>query len=275
MADEVDTLCGVCLVPLDPRGGVVMVTPGCCGQSIHFNCAINMVHNNFLNCPLCRVDFPADFVDMVRAAENQPNDLPPPPVDFPADFVDMVRAAENQPNAADETATFARAGLIKLVPATTTKTVFTKTAEEVIVTTTRKRDAWELAGRKLVRFLTRNKNCSVDPTKTIHSVQVVDKVVASELTEISLKGVAGGAVVASVAIDLCLMTYDVARFATGNNPPADMRTQLANRSYNMTLNGVGVAIGTVVGTCVMPGFGGMVGSMIGGGLVSLGHAEVQ
>jgi hypothetical protein len=250
MADEVDTLCGVCLVPLDPRGGVVMVTPGCCGQSIHFNCAINMVHNNFLNCPLCRVDFPADFVDMVRAAENQPN-------------------------AADETATFARAGLIKLVPATTTKTVFTKTAEEVIVTTTRKRDAWELAGRKLVRFLTRNKNCSVDPTKTIHSVQVVDKVVASELTEISLKGVAGGAVVASVAIDLCLMTYDVARFATGNNPPADMRTQLANRSYNMTLNGVGVAIGTVVGTCVMPGFGGMVGSMIGGGLVSLGHAEVQ
>ncbi|KAJ3016945.1 UNVERIFIED_CONTAM: hypothetical protein HDU68_011937 [Siphonaria sp. JEL0065] len=53
MLQDPDT-CSVCLAVLDPRGGVPLINPGCCGNSFHLPCYNQVCALAFPSCPLCR-----------------------------------------------------------------------------------------------------------------------------------------------------------------------------------------------------------------------------
>ncbi|KAI9352939.1 hypothetical protein BDR26DRAFT_929434 [Obelidium mucronatum] len=65
--------CSVCLLALDPRGGVPLINPGCCGNSFHFACYNQLLAqanaSSIASCPLCRKQFNAPAVQALQ----QPN----------------------------------------------------------------------------------------------------------------------------------------------------------------------------------------------------------
>ena len=52
--------CSICLQPLDGRGGVPIMSPGCCGKFFHQPCVNQLIATGAnLACPNCRTAFPA------------------------------------------------------------------------------------------------------------------------------------------------------------------------------------------------------------------------
>ena len=49
--------CSICLSVAAARGGVPLVSPGCCGQWFHVDCIQNLIASGDKKCPNCRAEF--------------------------------------------------------------------------------------------------------------------------------------------------------------------------------------------------------------------------
>lgn len=50
--------CAICLQPTAGRGGIPIMSPGCCGKFFHQPCMDQMIANGNSSCPNCRAAFP-------------------------------------------------------------------------------------------------------------------------------------------------------------------------------------------------------------------------
>jgi Mg-chelatase subunit ChlD len=62
--------CSICLNVIDPRGGIPLSIPGCCGGKFHAPCLQKVAQAGNIDCPLCRVPLPAALLPAVLVAST-------------------------------------------------------------------------------------------------------------------------------------------------------------------------------------------------------------
>lgn len=60
--------CQICLSATKAKGGVAIMSPGCCGKFFHQKCVYEMIVKGNTHCPNCRTEFAADLITAARAA---------------------------------------------------------------------------------------------------------------------------------------------------------------------------------------------------------------
>ena len=74
--------CAICLQPVAGRGGVPIMSPGCCGKFFHQPCVDQMIASGNSSCPNCRTAFPVVPQQLpqqpVLPVQQQLPPMPPP-----------------------------------------------------------------------------------------------------------------------------------------------------------------------------------------------------
>ncbi len=73
--------CSICLVDAASRGGIPLISPGCCGQMFHMECIANLVVSGNRSCPNCRTALSPEIMRFVSL-----RNIPPPAPTFGAPY---------------------------------------------------------------------------------------------------------------------------------------------------------------------------------------------
>lgn len=88
--------CSICLNVIDPRGGIALSIPGCCGANFHTPCLQKVTQAGNVDCPLCRAPLPAALLPAVQVASTPV--LPGAPPQHTGNILNSVFGAPRKPS---------------------------------------------------------------------------------------------------------------------------------------------------------------------------------